>query len=102
LDMIIGHIILQIKKVLPFGVLLLEGWDGLISLHGRTMCKIVCHVIFIMWMVTLIHLRQLFLLALNVCCVGNLQESKLIYNQCFKAWHLGCCTWLLKEVLVEK
>jgi hypothetical protein len=25
LDMIIGHIILQIKKVLPFGVLLLEG-----------------------------------------------------------------------------
>jgi hypothetical protein len=29
LDMIIGHIILQIKKVLLFGVLLLEGWDEL-------------------------------------------------------------------------
>ncbi len=36
-------------------------WKVEIVRHGRTMCVIVCHVIFLVWMAKLIHPRQLSL-----------------------------------------
>jgi len=42
--------------------------------HGRTMCIIVHHVIFLMWMAKLTHLWLLYMFIYNVCCVGSPQE----------------------------
>jgi hypothetical protein len=47
--------------------------------HGRTMCIIMHHVIFPMWMAKLTHLWPLYLLVYNVCCVGSPQELPLCW-----------------------
>jgi len=47
--------------------------------HGRTMCVILCHVIFLMWMVKLMHPWLLYMLFYGVCCVGNPHELPLCY-----------------------
>jgi hypothetical protein len=39
--------------------------------HGKTMCVIVRHVIFLMWMARLTDLWPLYLLVYGVCCMGN-------------------------------
>jgi hypothetical protein len=40
-------------------------------------CAIVHNVIFPTWMAKLTHFKLWFLLAYDVCCVGNLQEPPL-------------------------
>jgi hypothetical protein len=54
-------------------------WKDKMVRHRRTMCIIVCHVIFPMWMVRLIHLRPLYLLVYDVWCVGSPQELPLCW-----------------------
>jgi hypothetical protein len=41
--------------------------------HGRTMCEIVHHVIFVMLMVKLTPFWLLYLLAFGICCRNNLE-----------------------------
>jgi hypothetical protein len=45
--------------------------------HGRTMCVIMHHVIFPMWMARLTHPWLLYLLVYGVCCVGGRQKLPL-------------------------
>jgi hypothetical protein len=45
--------------------------------HGKTMCLILCHVIFLMWMAKLTHLGPLYMLVYGVCCVGSPHELTL-------------------------
>jgi hypothetical protein len=46
-------------------------WMDEMVRHGRNMCVIMCHVIFLMWMAILTHPWPLYLLVYGVCCVGN-------------------------------
>jgi hypothetical protein len=55
--------------------------------HGRTMCIIVHHVIFPMWMAKLTHPWPLYML---VC------------NRCSRGWHMACLTPPLDQLLVGK
>jgi hypothetical protein len=41
--------------------------------HEKTMCVIMCHVIFLMWMVQLTFFWRLFLPNFVICCVGKPQ-----------------------------
>jgi len=65
--------------------------------HGRTMCIIVRHIIFPMWMTKLTHPWPLYLLVYGVCCVGNLHELPLCWfvNGVQKdgTWHVSHHPW---------
>jgi len=47
--------------------------------HGKTMCIIVRHIIFPMWMTKLTHPWPLYLLVYGVCCVGSPHELPLCW-----------------------
>jgi hypothetical protein len=47
--------------------------------HGKTMCKIVHHVTFLMWMEKLTYFLLLSLLAFDVCCANNFQRQQLCW-----------------------
>jgi hypothetical protein len=48
--------------------------------HGRTMCEIAHHVIFVMLMVKLTLFWLLSLLAFGVCCMNNLKGHQLCWS----------------------
>jgi hypothetical protein len=70
------HIILWVREVLPFKVLLLEGWDGQTWKDHMCICA-PCH--FCMLMAKLTHIWRLFLLYYVVYCVGSLLELPLCW-----------------------
>jgi hypothetical protein len=49
-------------------------WRDKMVRHGKTMCVIVHHIIFPMWMTKLTHPWPLYLLVYGVCCVGSPHE----------------------------
>jgi hypothetical protein len=71
--------------------------------HGKTMCVIVCHVIFPMWMARLTNPWSLYLLVYGVCYVGTPHELPLCWFVIgVKRWHMACLTLLLDKVSVGK
>jgi hypothetical protein len=52
-------------------------WKAEMVKHEKTMCTIMHHVIFPMWMAKLTHHWSWFLSTCNVCCVGKYQEPSL-------------------------
>jgi hypothetical protein len=65
--------------------------------NGRTVCIIVCHVIFPMWMAILTHPWPLYLLVYDVCCVGSPHELPLCWFvtsvQEDDTWHVWHRPW---------
>jgi hypothetical protein len=47
--------------------------------HGKTMCVIMHHVVFPMWMAILTHPWSLYMLVYNICCVSGPHELPLCW-----------------------
>jgi len=76
-------------------------WKAKMIKHGRTICGIVHHVIFLMQMAKLTHPWLLSMLAFNVCCANNV-KGQLVCDWSYKGWLMGCLMPLLDAILVRK
>ncbi len=92
--MTIGCVIVCVEKVLPFGVLLLKGWDGQIWKDHERNCapcgwpsgSIIGHrsnrfVMYVIWRI--------------MRC-----SNHVVCDHCFIGWHMGCLTPPLMKVIV--
>jgi len=91
LDVITNHVILHVQKVLPFGILLLEGWNGQTwknHVHNCVLC----------------HLRNVdgqtdpssAIILVNLWCMLCGQSigiaTMLVCDWCSGRWHMTCLT----------
>jgi hypothetical protein len=101
LDVIIGHVILCVQKVVPFRVLLLEGQDGRTWKDHVHNCA-PCHLPNVdgqmdpSLVVVLVNLRCL------LCGQALGAATMLIFDKCSQGWHMGCLMPPMEEMAVGK
>jgi len=79
-------------------------WKVKMVKHGNTMCAIVHHVIFSIWMAKLTYY---VMVPTNLQCIMLCGQSlratiMLICDQCCRGWHMGCLIPPLEEVPIDK
>jgi hypothetical protein len=91
LDVMAGHTILQMRKVLAFWVLMLEGCDGVVwKDHVRNCAP--CHLpnvdgtIDASWVVIRAGLRCM------LCGFRGGTTHMLVCDRCSRGWHIACMT----------
>jgi hypothetical protein len=79
-------------------------WEAKMVKHGNTMCAIVHHVIFSIWMAKVTYpIMILTNLQCIMLCRQYLRTTiTLICDQCCRGWHMGCFIPPLEEMPIDK
>jgi hypothetical protein len=98
LDVTIGHTILQVREMLAFGVLMLEGCDGVVWKDHVRNC-VPCHLPNVDGRVdpslAVIHAG----LKCMLCGFRGGGAHMLVCDKCSRGWHMACMTPSMDVVL---